>query len=400
MEYPVAERLIALRKNKGLSQQDLAKVLSVSRQSISKWERGEAYPDLNNLIALSSLYGLTLNDTLYGDLLPPEVKEQPRCRKCGAIADLDNTYCPQCGKRLVKKRSAWRQNTPRCGGKAQKKRILIAVAVVVCLLALVPAIVLPVQLSSPLSQSFAARHGVGSDYNAFVYDLGQSYRVYSGYVLEPKGEKERARLNELEIQVAYTQDKEKAKQLLQDSVKFAEAGYKYIYVDTMTNKDGALTIKTIAFNRGGTSPKTIQSVRFNTNVLPSQGAVQKGLAVYEIEYTDGSWESSRVTNVKGIDFTLLDKEQVGEVKTHFGSFEHTFVVREPNVCLCVRGKPRNSYPYGGGQYEVGQKVHLTNSGDKAFVGWYDQHGNLLSTDVELVVTATEQTVRYYAQYQD
>lgn len=63
MNLEIATRLVQLRKANGLSQEALAEKLGVSRQAISKWERAEASPDTDNLMALASLYGMTL-DTL------------------------------------------------------------------------------------------------------------------------------------------------------------------------------------------------------------------------------------------------------------------------------------------------------------------------------------------------
>lgn len=60
------EKLIRLRKQKGLSQLELAEVLDVSRQAISKWEVGAAVPSTENLRGLSNLYGVSL-DYLVGD---------------------------------------------------------------------------------------------------------------------------------------------------------------------------------------------------------------------------------------------------------------------------------------------------------------------------------------------
>ena len=60
------ENLARLRKEAGLSQQDLAERLDVSRQSISKWELGTALPSMENLIGLSRLYGVSL-DYLVGN---------------------------------------------------------------------------------------------------------------------------------------------------------------------------------------------------------------------------------------------------------------------------------------------------------------------------------------------
>lgn len=60
------ENLAHLRKEAGLSQQDLAERLNVSRQTISKWELGTALPSTENLIGLSRLYGVSL-DFLVGN---------------------------------------------------------------------------------------------------------------------------------------------------------------------------------------------------------------------------------------------------------------------------------------------------------------------------------------------
>ncbi len=67
MDATMADRLIARRKAAGLSQEALADRLGVSRQAVSKWERVESSPDTDNLIALAALYGITLDELLYGD---------------------------------------------------------------------------------------------------------------------------------------------------------------------------------------------------------------------------------------------------------------------------------------------------------------------------------------------
>ena len=62
MTIELANRLAELRKQKGLSQEELADKLQVSRQAISKWERGEASPDTDNLIELAKIYGISLDE--------------------------------------------------------------------------------------------------------------------------------------------------------------------------------------------------------------------------------------------------------------------------------------------------------------------------------------------------
>ena len=66
MTIETANRLYELRKQQGLSQEELAEKLGVSRQAVSKWERSEASPDTDNLIALAKIYGLSLDELIYG----------------------------------------------------------------------------------------------------------------------------------------------------------------------------------------------------------------------------------------------------------------------------------------------------------------------------------------------
>ena len=67
MNIKIANRLVELRKKNGLSQEELANKLGISRQAVSKWERAEASPDTDNLICLAKLYGISLDDLLNSD---------------------------------------------------------------------------------------------------------------------------------------------------------------------------------------------------------------------------------------------------------------------------------------------------------------------------------------------
>jgi len=62
----ISERLFNLRKNKKLSQEELANILGVSRQTISKWETGESTPDFDKIIPLCEFYGITSDELLSG----------------------------------------------------------------------------------------------------------------------------------------------------------------------------------------------------------------------------------------------------------------------------------------------------------------------------------------------
>ena len=64
MNIEIANRLYNLRKKHGYSQEELAEKIGVSRQAVSKWERSESSPDTDNLIALSKIYGVSIDTML------------------------------------------------------------------------------------------------------------------------------------------------------------------------------------------------------------------------------------------------------------------------------------------------------------------------------------------------
>ncbi len=64
------QRLIALRKEKGLTQAQLAEAINICRQSISDWERGVSKPTQDNLLLLSELYGVSVDYLLGKDVSP------------------------------------------------------------------------------------------------------------------------------------------------------------------------------------------------------------------------------------------------------------------------------------------------------------------------------------------
>lgn len=70
------EKLIKLRKENNLSQEELGEKLEVARQTISKWELGETTPEMDKLIKLSEIFNITL-DNLVKDENEPEIKNDP-----------------------------------------------------------------------------------------------------------------------------------------------------------------------------------------------------------------------------------------------------------------------------------------------------------------------------------
>ncbi len=76
-----SEKITAQRKAHGLSQEELADRLGVSRQAVSRWEQGSALPDANNLVQLSRTFGVTTDYLLHDDYendqdLPPVRENQ------------------------------------------------------------------------------------------------------------------------------------------------------------------------------------------------------------------------------------------------------------------------------------------------------------------------------------
>lgn len=61
------DKLQQLRKQNGLSQEELADKIGIARQTVSKWENGQAVPELSGLIALSRLYGITIDSMVRDD---------------------------------------------------------------------------------------------------------------------------------------------------------------------------------------------------------------------------------------------------------------------------------------------------------------------------------------------
>lgn len=63
------EKLQSLRKEKGLTQEELAEVLYVSRTAVSKWESGRGYPNIESLKDISKFFSISIDDLLSGEKL-------------------------------------------------------------------------------------------------------------------------------------------------------------------------------------------------------------------------------------------------------------------------------------------------------------------------------------------
>jgi len=75
----LSDKIVGLRKSNGMSQEELAEKLNVSRQAISRWEMGSALPDTSNILQISKMFGVTtdylLNDDYMSDNDLPKIKD-------------------------------------------------------------------------------------------------------------------------------------------------------------------------------------------------------------------------------------------------------------------------------------------------------------------------------------
>ena len=76
-----ADKLIALRKKSGWSQEELAEKLGVTRQSVSKWEGAQSVPDIDKILQLSRLFGVTTDYLLKDELGEPKYTAGDDARK-------------------------------------------------------------------------------------------------------------------------------------------------------------------------------------------------------------------------------------------------------------------------------------------------------------------------------
>lgn len=72
----IEDKLLKLRKEKGLSQEEVADILNVSRQTISKWETGQSTPDFDKILPICELYEISSDELLTGKKKEEIIKEE------------------------------------------------------------------------------------------------------------------------------------------------------------------------------------------------------------------------------------------------------------------------------------------------------------------------------------
>lgn len=89
------ERIMQLRKQAGWTQEQLGEKLGVSRQAVSKWEAGQANPDVTYLAEMCRLFGVSSDWLLLGQ--GEAGTAGPVCSSCGALMSPGDAFCPKCG---------------------------------------------------------------------------------------------------------------------------------------------------------------------------------------------------------------------------------------------------------------------------------------------------------------
>ena len=122
----LADKIIELRKKSGMSQEELAEKLGVSRQSISKWEGAQSTPDLNRILQLSEIFGVTTDSLLKDTVELPSDDPTPQ-EKTDTEPPLRRVSMEEANKFLAEN---------------EKRSKLIPTGVILCTLSFLPIIML------------------------------------------------------------------------------------------------------------------------------------------------------------------------------------------------------------------------------------------------------------------
>ncbi|MCM1132354.1 MAG: helix-turn-helix domain-containing protein [Ruminococcus flavefaciens] len=135
----LADKIIELRKKAGISQEELAEKLGVSRQSVSKWEMAQSTPDLNRILKMSEIFGVTTDYLLKDkiDLAKPESAED-----VSVMGIPDETAPPLIYVSMKQANEFLSAN--------KRHALLIALGVALCIVSVIPPILIDIFNSSVL----------------------------------------------------------------------------------------------------------------------------------------------------------------------------------------------------------------------------------------------------------
>ena len=160
----LADKIIKQRKKNGWSQEELAEKMNVSRQAVSKWESAQSTPDLEKILQLSKLFGVTTDYLLKDENEEEEFTAEEVSNVRKVSIELANSFLEQ----------------------RKKASVLIAIATFLCILSVVPLIILTsaAELTAiPISENVAAIIGL---FAMFLFiAIAVSIFIFTGFKSEP-----------------------------------------------------------------------------------------------------------------------------------------------------------------------------------------------------------------------
>lgn len=116
MSISTGEKIMKLRQKKGLSQEDFGELLGVSRQAVSKWETGQTMPDIDKVIAMSKIFGVTTDCLLIDeDISQPQNNPAPSETPTDASSPKDDRSDSDRFVRIKLPRFEYKSKTTVCG---------------------------------------------------------------------------------------------------------------------------------------------------------------------------------------------------------------------------------------------------------------------------------------------
>ena len=64
MEITIGENIRRLRRSRGMTQEQLAEILNISNAAVSKWERGDSFPDITMLFPIADYFGISVDELM------------------------------------------------------------------------------------------------------------------------------------------------------------------------------------------------------------------------------------------------------------------------------------------------------------------------------------------------
>lgn len=180
----IGERITELRKSKGLSQEELAEKLGVSRQSVSKWETGTSTPDTDKAIAMSRIFGVTADFLLTGEYNNPDLASGKIVYNSGKVIEgaepamsTDQTVTEDLEEKKKFKMPDW--------------RIIVALVLALCIIvALLTSFLPQIKKNEPevhqeIKYTYVLVHGMGGwGEKATINDISPYWGSTSGSISE------------------------------------------------------------------------------------------------------------------------------------------------------------------------------------------------------------------------